>query len=111
MKRDSEYTKAVYEEVLQRATIKGRVVCEWCKRPTKRYHMHHVFGRIVESAEVCIMLCDDYQDKCHDHSTGEGQMTLNSIKVKVSADLIQKYGIEEARKIAGGKLFFESESK
>jgi len=109
MKRDREYTTAVYNAVLERATIDGKVYCENCHRPTKRFEMHHIFGRIVESEEVCLILCCDYKDKCHDHATGAGQIKLNQIKVKTCADLIAKYGTEEARKRAGGKLYFEED--
>lgn len=99
------------KKVIERATIKGVVRCEFCGRPTQRPEMHHIYGRKSETFETLICLCSEYLDKCHDHATASGQMKLNRIKEINTKYLIEKYGIEEARKIAGGKLFFETKSK
>ncbi len=107
MKRSREYSQKVYRECLKRATKKGVVYCEYSGAPTRNYQMHHIYGRKVESPDVCIIL----DIKNHDHSTGHGQLILNEIKASNSAMLIKKYGEDEARKKAGGKLFFTQKPK
>ena len=81
--------------------------CEYCGAGG-RLEMHHVFGgrmrKKLESLETVVMLCPD----CH-----RGKNSFNVIKrlrIKVSAELIEKYGEDEARRRAGGKLYFEEES-
>ena len=97
--------------VIERATKNGVVICEFCERPTRRPEVHHIYGRKSESFETLIVLCSEYLDKCHDHATAKGQMKLNKIKEINTKYLVEKYGEEEARKKAGGKLFFKTESK
>lgn len=99
--------KALYQAVIDRATIKGIIRCEYSGEVADNYEIHHIYGRKVETLETLILL----KKKYHDHATGKGQIILNEIKVKNSAMLIEKYGVDEARKRAGGKLFFTAESK
>ncbi|HQM83895.1 MAG TPA: hypothetical protein PLD55_04345 [bacterium] len=97
--------------LIERASKNGVVICEFCKRPTKKPEVHHIYGRKSELFETLIVLCSEYLNKCHDHATAKGQMKLNKIKEINTKYLVEKYGEDEARRMAGGKLFFTTESK
>lgn len=84
--------------------------CECCGEPLGECaEMHHVFsaGRMrkhTESVETVVML----RPECH-----RGKNSFNVIKnlrIKVSAELIEKYGEDKAREKAGGKLYFKEEA-
>ena len=66
--------------------------------------MHHVFGgrmrKKLESLETVVMLCPD----CHRGKNSPG--IIKHFKIKVTAELIAKYGEEKARTKTGGKLHF-----
>ena len=76
-------------------------ICEYC-HSTKATELHHIFSRKSEYIETVRALCSF----CH---RGSGyQERLNIMKVEASAELIEKYGEVEARKRAGGRLYFKS---
>ena len=82
----------------------SRGICEYC-REKPGSELHHIFGgrgrrKQLENIETVVMLCSE----CHRGKFSE--TVINHFKVKVSKDLIKKYGEEEARKMCGGRLYF-----
>ena len=73
--------------------------CEWCDK--KGSELHHVFSRKSEYIETVRFLC------AFCHRGGGYQARLNVMKIEASTELIEKYGVDEARKMAGGRLYFK----
>ena len=80
-------------------------VCEYCHQK-QCTDFHHIFGRRKsEYFETVVMWCHE----CH--TCGNYQKRVEEQKIVCSAELIEKHGEAEARKRAGGRLYFKQESK
>ena len=101
-KKTKSQLKKEWEEIKEERRIMCGNICEYCgEKPATEGH--HVFGRAkVQSLETTRM----WDGECHRGTNY--QKRVEETKVICSAELIEKYGEDEARKRAGGRLYFKS---